>query len=144
MSNVIFRGGDPYELEKPLRLKIRDELEDPNVEMIVVTDLDMVVRHFNHATDPKGSFRLIEEKYGHQTSFTEGQHRTFKLIHELCREADPEGLRYKGFFLTTYVDAEWHDHSMVKVTAMFDLPQKEHTLLVSEYMKWINDPEAKL
>jgi len=77
----------------------------PGPESCVVTDLDVVLRVYGrNLGGQRGRFVLMEMKYGDTTSATGGQTRTFGLIDELLRQADPDQLRYRGLYLVTYVD----------------------------------------
>jgi hypothetical protein len=77
----------------------------PGPESCVVTDLDVVLRVYGRDLGGAlGRFVLMEWKYGDSTPATGGQTRTFGLIDELLRHADPEHLRYRGLYLVTYVE----------------------------------------
>ena len=74
----------------------------------VVEDVDMVVRVYGTAyvQDETGAFMLIELKYK-RARMGYAQRRTFGLLHRLLRRADPNGERYKGFYLVQYDDEDW-------------------------------------
>lgn len=77
----------------------------PGPESCVVTDLDVVLRVYGrNMGGARGRFVLMEMKYGDATTATGGQTRTFGLIDELLRQADPDRLRYRGLYLVTYID----------------------------------------
>lgn len=99
MSEHTFRNPDLFQ-----RLPLRDYLRGPGwpngSDGFVVEDLDVVVRHFGNGfhTDAKGRLLLIEQKHpGHW--IRTAQERTFGLFDELLRKADPERVRYLGYYV---------------------------------------------
>lgn len=98
MSEHIFRNPDLFQ-----RLPLRDYLRTafPNGNSgFVVEDLDVVVRHYgtDYHTDTKGRLLLIEQKHpGH--GIGAAQKMTFGLMDTLMRKADPERLRYLGYYV---------------------------------------------
>ena len=139
-------GLDPYEIKKPLREKMREQMRDamgPDGG-VVVTDLDLVIRHYGDISGAgwEGAFRLIEQKYVGAKSHG-GQNRTFTLMHNLLREADPDCLQYKGFYRVEYGDVEWEDYSWVTVKRLYEFggDRKMHVI---DFIGWCDDPKATL
>lgn len=71
-------------------------------------DLDLVIRVYggDYGQDQSGCFALMELKYG-RAGLGTSKRRLFGMIDALLRCADPEGHRYKGFFVVQYDDEDW-------------------------------------
>jgi len=106
MSKPEFRNDDKFQ-----RLKHRDWLREkqPHGDQgYVVEDLDLVLRVYSgkYGTDSKGCFMLCELKfYPYAPGYA--QRKTFGLMDELLKAADPDGKRYIGYFLIQYDDEDW-------------------------------------
>lgn len=102
----IFRNPD-YLQELPFRKWLRENMPTPR-DGFVVEDLDLLLRCYgpNYHTDDKGCFMLVEVKYGN-ADLGHAQRRTFGLINQLLRLADPKRERYMGFYLIQYSDPDW-------------------------------------
>ena len=123
MSSHVFRNPDIYQ-ELPFRQWIREYM--PNGDKgFVAEDLDLVVRHFGEAfeMDGKGRFMLIEIKIS-RGMFKTAQAKTFSLIHELLRSADPHRERYIGFYVV-HTTVEWPDAEHFTVNHKHKLTPRE-------------------
>lgn len=100
-DGLTYHGADGGAVQ-PFREHFRNRWPGP--ESCVVTDLDVVLRVYGrNMGGVHGRFVLMEMKYGHATPATKGQTKTFGLIDELLRQADPDRLRYLGLYLVTYL-----------------------------------------
>jgi hypothetical protein len=110
MSNHKFRNPDKLQV-LPFREWIRDVLPSGS-KGTVVEDLDLVVRVYGrkHGTDATGKFMLIELKHGNSWIGV-AQKKTFGLIDNLLRTADPFGKRYTGYFIIQYSCENWYEAS---------------------------------
>lgn len=103
------KGGEHTELG--FRTWIRNNLPHAR-DGYVVEDLDLVVRVYGNQfkTDSKGQYMLIELKYG-SAQLGVAQVKTFSLIDSQLRQADPDGVRYKGYYVVNYTNEDWDDSS---------------------------------
>ena len=130
MSGHTFRNPDLFQV-----LPLRDYLRSPGwpdgKDGFVVEDLDVVVRHFGNTfhTDAKGRLLLIEQKHpGHW--IRTAQEKTFGLMDTLLRKADPERVRYLGYYiLQVAFDA---DNAPV-----FPVRMNKQAMDATEFRKWI-------
>ena len=106
MSGHTFRNPDKIQ-QLPFRDWLRTNMPNGK-DGFVVEDLDLIIRVYgnNYKTDQGGKFFLIDLKHG--TAWIDNaQKKTFGLMHELLRLADPKHLRYKGFFVVQYSNSDW-------------------------------------
>ena len=106
MNNDEFRNGDKFQI-LPHREWIRKQLP-PGRDGVVVEDLDLVLRVYGERfnTDATGKFMFVELKYGSALPGI-AQKKTFGLIDDLLKKADPEGIRYKGYWVLQYTNENW-------------------------------------
>jgi hypothetical protein len=102
-SSHIFKGVNGEEIS-PWREYIRRNIPNGSAGY-TPEDLDLVFRTFgaSNGEDGKGSFRLVEFKQSNKGYLEPAQKRTFGMIDELLRAADPEAKRYKGFYLANWI-----------------------------------------
>jgi hypothetical protein len=101
-------------------------------EGFVVEDLDLMVRTYgpNYYLDSSGRFVWLEVKFGMSTELGVAQVNTFKLPDELMRRGDPEGHRYRGFYILRYQnEAEWTVNDEVSVN--------KTRMKASEFVHWL-------
>ena len=74
----------------------------------IVEDLDLVLRVYgtNFHTDATGKFIFIELKFRNAWIGT-SKIKTFGLLDSLCRAADPDHLRYLGYYIVQYDNEDW-------------------------------------
>jgi len=106
MAKPIFRNDDKFQ-RLPHRDWLREKQPHGN-QGYVVEDLDLVLRVYgdNYEADGKGCFMLCELKF-HPHSPGYAQRKTFGLVDELLRAADPDKRRYAGYFLIQYDNEDW-------------------------------------
>jgi len=106
MSSHEFRNPDKLQV-LPFRDWIRDHLPG-GPDGYVVEDLDLVLRIYGpkFKSDATGKFMLIELKFGHSWIGV-AQRKTFGLMHNLLRNADPGCQRYLGYFVLQYDNEDW-------------------------------------
>lgn len=102
-------------------------------EGFVAEDLDLVVRRFGHrfGLDGTGQFALIEVKHG-DTPLGTSKERTFRMIDDLLRQADPNGERYLGMYVLRTnkpVGEPWYPSDVVKLGGS--------PMTVDEYRRWL-------
>ena len=131
-DRAVWRGTDPYEVEKPIRKLIRERIPKSGR---VVEDLDLLIRHYS-TSNSVGVFRAIETKHG-DIGLTIGQDKSFRQMHNLWRRGDPDATEYKGFYLVQCDDAEYGDDSQVTVTRLFENP-KSIVMSLSEFVDWLD------
>lgn len=107
MTVHTFRNPDILPLQH-YREAIRQSGLPSGREGLVVEDVDLAVRWFGpkFGRDDTGAFMLVEIKrfpYVMETA----QLRTFGLLNYLLRQGDPDGRRYKGFYLLQDTDDNW-------------------------------------
>lgn len=106
MTAPTFRLADELQV-LPFREWMRRNLPNGSAG-VVVEDLDLVIRLYGeqHGTDGIGKFFLVELKFGNAKPGY-AQERTFGLIHDLLRAADPRKERYLGYHLVNYDHKDW-------------------------------------
>jgi hypothetical protein len=120
MAEHVFRNPDKVQ-QQPFRDWIRKELP-PAREGAVVLDIDLLMRVFGtaHGTDAMGRLAFFELKHGKSVP-TGGQKRTYALLDELLRTADPRSLRYAGMHLIQYSEENWSQDTAFSVNGC-DVP----------------------
>jgi hypothetical protein len=105
-SKPTFRHPERFQLLKH-REYIRRQLPAGSAGF-VAEDLDLVIRHYGatYNLDDTGRLMLCELKYG-RAPIDYAQRRTFGLLHQLLRQADPNRDRYLGFFVIHYDHPDW-------------------------------------
>jgi hypothetical protein len=105
-SKPTFRHPETFQLLKH-REYIRRQLPTGSAGF-VAEDLDLVIRHYGatYNLDDTGRFMLCELKYG-RAPVDYAQRRTFGLLHQLLRTADPEKQRYLGLYVIHYDHEDW-------------------------------------
>lgn len=106
MTVPVFEYPDKFQ-----QLSFRDWLRQnkpPGSDGYVVEDLDLVLRVYSKAydTDHIGRFMLCELKFK-SAWINHSKRKTFGVMDELLRNADPERKRYAGFFVIQYTDDDW-------------------------------------
>jgi len=106
MAKPKFRNPDKFQVLEH-REWVRNN-KPPGSQGYVAEDLDLVLRVYGagYHTDATGKFMLLELKYrGAWINYA--QKKTFGLMHELLRIADPERKRYIGYYVVQYTDEDW-------------------------------------
>lgn len=131
MSQPVFRNPDLYQV-LPLREYLRGALPSGG-DGCVIEDLDLLVRHYGprYQLDSFGRFMLVEQKHPGSDIGT-AQKRTFGLLHQLLRMADPDRKRYLGYYLL------WV-HFGPNNTPIFPITiNRQHVLSEPDFLKWLN------
>lgn len=106
MAQPVFRNPDKIQV-LPYREWLRKN-KPSGSQGCIVEDLDLVLRVYgiNFHTDATGKLMLIELKFGNAWIGT-SKIKTFGLLDSLCRIADPDRLRYLGYYVVQYDNEDW-------------------------------------